>query len=73
MKFQSEKPSVLYIDDEQSNLDIFRISFKKDYNIFTAYEPEQAFEILRTQNIDIIIADQQMPGMTGTQFLEKTL
>ncbi|MDW8297604.1 MAG: response regulator [Raineya sp.] len=73
MNFQFEKPSVLYIDDEQSNLDIFRISFKKDYNIFTAYEPEQAFEILRTQNIDIIIADQQMPGMTGTQFLEKTL
>lgn len=68
-----EKPSILYIDDEQSNLDIFRISFKREYNIFTAYEPEQAFEILKNNQIDIIIADQQMPQMTGTQFLEKTL
>ncbi|PKQ63622.1 SpoIIE family protein phosphatase [Raineya orbicola] len=68
-----EKHSILYIDDEQSNLDIFRISFKREYNIFTAYEPEQAFEILKNNQIDIIIADQQMPQMTGTQFLEKTL
>ncbi len=73
MKFQPEKFSILYIDDEQSNLDIFRISFKREYNIFTAYEPEQAFEILKNNHIDIIIADQQMPLMTGTQFLEKTL
>lgn len=73
MKYDSEKPSILYIDDEQSNLDIFRISFKRDYNIFTAYEPQQAFEILKNHHIDIIIADQQMPEMSGVKFLEQTL
>ncbi|WP_448529663.1 response regulator [Raineya sp.] len=73
MKFQPEKFSILYIDDEQSNLDIFRISFKREYNVFTAYEPEQAFEILKNNHIDIVIADQQMPEMSGVEFLEKVL
>ncbi len=73
MGHQSDKFSILYLDDEQSNLDIFRISFKREYNVFTAYEPEQAFEILKNNPIDIIIVDQQMPQMSGTQFLEKTL
>lgn len=73
METKSDKFSIIYIDDEQSNLDIFRISFKREYNVFTTYEIEQAFEILKNNPIDIIIVDQKMPQMTGTQFLEKTL
>ncbi|GAB4127002.1 MAG: hypothetical protein Fur0027_09040 [Raineya sp.] len=61
----------MYIDDEEGNLDVFRIAFKRDYNVFVTSQPEEAFEILKNQPIDIVIADQQMPLMKGTEFLEK--
>jgi serine phosphatase RsbU (regulator of sigma subunit) len=73
MKSSPDKFNILYLDDEQSNLEIFRISFKREYNVFTAIDHEQAFEILRNHPIHLILTDQQMPGMKGTEFLEKTL
>ncbi|KOY86940.1 hypothetical protein AD998_13005 [bacterium 336/3] len=73
MKFSSDKFNILYLDDEQSNLEIFRISFKRDYNVFAVTEPDEAFDVLRNQPIHVILTDQQMPIMKGTEFLEKTL
>jgi len=73
MKFSSNKFNILYLDDERSNLEIFRISFKRDYNIFAVTEPEEAFEVLKENPIHLILTDQKMPVMTGTEFLEKTL
>jgi len=69
----SKKSSILYLDDEQGNLDIFRISFKREYNVFITSEPDEAFTILENNPIDIVITDQQMPKMKGTEFLQKTL
>lgn len=71
MRFSSSKSSILYIDDEEGNLDVFRIAFKRDYNVFVTSKPEEAFEILKNNSIDIVIADQQMPLMKGTEFLEQ--
>jgi hypothetical protein len=34
-------PNILYIDDEESNLRIFRINFKRYYNVFTATEVKE--------------------------------
>ncbi|MDX1904925.1 MAG: SpoIIE family protein phosphatase [Thermonemataceae bacterium] len=73
MKYSAEKYNILYLDDEQSNLDIFRISFKRKYNIFTAIDHIQAFDILKNNTIHLILTDQQMPVMKGTEFLERTL
>jgi serine phosphatase RsbU (regulator of sigma subunit) len=73
MSSSTKKASILYLDDEQGNLDIFRISFKREYNVFIASEPEEAFAILENNPIDVVITDQQMPTMKGTEFLQKTL
>lgn len=73
MKISPEKFNILYLDDEQSNLEVFRISFKREYNVFTAIDHLQAFEILKNNKIHLILTDQQMPGMKGTEFLEQTL
>lgn len=66
------KPNILYLDDEITNLEIFRISFKREYNIFATDDPEEAFKILANNPIDVIITDQQMSKMKGTEFLQKT-
>lgn len=73
MKISPDKFNILYLDDEPSNLEVFRISFKREYNVFTAIDHAQAFEILKNHHIHLILTDQQMPGMKGTEFLEKTL
>jgi len=73
MSSSTKKASILYLDDEQGNLDIFRISFKREYNVFITSEPEEAFAILENNPIDIVITDQQMPKIKGTEFLQKTV
>jgi PAS domain S-box-containing protein len=65
------KHSVLYIDDENNNLISFKLQFKEYYNIFTSSSAKDGFEILKRNNIDVIIADQQMPEMTGVEFFEQ--
>jgi len=66
-----KKPHILYVDDEKMNLLVFEISFRKNFKISTAISGEKALEIFNTEEIDIIITDQRMPGMTGTELLRK--
>ena len=70
---KEEKASVLYIDDEISNLTGFKASFRKHYNVFTATTSTEGMEILENNKIHIIITDQRMPGVTGVEFLESTI
>ena len=65
--------NILYIDDEEQNLISFKAVFRRDYQIFTALSGEEAIEILKEEDIHLIIADQRMPGMTGVEFLEKII
>lgn len=71
MSNNSKKVNILYLDDEQENLQVFRISFRRNYNIFATTEPEEAFEILKNEEISVVISDQQMPKMKGTEFLRQ--
>jgi len=69
----AEKYNILYVDDEESNLRIFKMTFKREYEVFTAISGLEAIEILKQHPIQLIVTDQKMPEMTGTEFLEKTL
>lgn len=67
----SFKIHVLYIDDEDNNLKSFRATLRKDFKIFTAIDAEEGLRIAQKEEIHVVIADQRMPGMTGTEFFEK--
>ena len=66
----STRANVLYVDDLQTNLILFQATFEKDYKIFLAESPQKALEILREQDIQVLVTDQRMPDMTGTELLE---
>ncbi len=68
-----KKINILFIDDEENNLISFKAVFRLKYQVFTAIDPVEAMQILEAQPIEIIITDQRMPKMTGTEFLEKVL
>ena len=73
-KPKSEKKySILYVDDEETNLRVFKSNFRRFYNIYTSANPVEAISILEENVIQVIITDQRMPEMTGTEFLEKIL
>src|ERR1043165_10126711 len=68
-----EKLKVLYVDDEQANLDTFRASFRRTFEVFTAISAEEATKILNENTIHVLLSDQKMPGVQGTQLLEKAV
>jgi signal transduction histidine kinase len=65
------KPNILYVDDLQTNLKLFKATFERDYQIFIAESAAIALDIISKEKIQIIITDQRMPGMGGTELLEK--
>ena len=66
------KPHILYVDDEPINLRLFKISYKDNYIVESVSSGEDALQILEQgKKFDIIISDQRMPGMTGTEFMIK--
>ncbi len=67
----SQKEKILYIDDEQENLDGFRLTFYKEYEVDVALSAKKAFDMLESTHYKVIIADQRMPEMTGLDFFEE--
>jgi response regulator RpfG family c-di-GMP phosphodiesterase len=67
------KITILYVDDELNNLVSFKAVFRIKYNVLTAISGEEAINILRKNEVNLIITDQRMPQMTGVEFLETIL
>jgi len=64
--------SILIVDDEVNNVRALERTFRDEYNVFSATNGEDALSIMEENDIALIIADHDMPGMTGVEFLEKT-
>ncbi|MEM6297302.1 MAG: response regulator [Bacteroidota bacterium] len=68
---REKKYRILYVDDEKYNLTAFKAAFRRDYKIFLAETAEEGIEILRENEIELVITDQRMPEVTGVEFLKK--
>jgi signal transduction histidine kinase/class 3 adenylate cyclase len=67
------KPKILLVDDEASNLELLHRTLYRDYEVFQASNGPQALETLATvSDIAVIISDQRMPLMSGTELLSLT-
>ena len=69
----SEKPAILYVDDEEANLLIFRVSFEGEREVLVANSPEEGLKKLleNKERIRAVISDMHMPEMNGVQFIKK--
>ena len=65
------KSKILYVDDEESNLRIFKDSFRRYFEVQIAISAYEALEILEQGIVDVVITDQRMPGMTGVELLKE--
>ncbi|MEJ5245848.1 MAG: HD domain-containing phosphohydrolase [Bacteroidota bacterium] len=68
------KGKLLIVDDETAFLKILSIMFSKFYDVRTAESGEEALKILKDGfKAEVILSDQRMPGMSGAEFLEKSM
>jgi adenylate cyclase len=74
MKSQNlQKPSILVVDDEPDNLDLLYRTFHREFRVLRAENGPAALEILaEAGEVAVIISDQRMPLMSGTEFLSLT-
>jgi GAF domain-containing protein/class 3 adenylate cyclase len=74
MKFQANnKPKLLVVDDEPDNLDLLYRTFHREFKVLKAENGPVALEILAKEgDVAVIISDQRMPLMSGTEFLSLT-
>jgi thioredoxin reductase (NADPH) len=77
---ETRRPAILAVDDEPTVLAAvardLRRGFGEHYRILRAGSGPEALELLgelrrRGENLALVIADQRMPGMEGTEFLVK--
>jgi DNA-binding NtrC family response regulator len=61
--------SIFYFDDETQALDLFQEVFAAEYDVRTADTLSEARRMLKERRADIVISDQNMPEISGTEFL----
>jgi len=66
------RQTLLLVDDDVNVLSALHRLFRKDnYRILTAVSPAEGFELLALHKVQVIVCDQRMPIMSGTEFLSK--
>ncbi len=64
--------TLLVVDDEQNILNsLTRLLRREGFNILTAKSPTEAFELLAKHPVQVILSDQRMPDMSGTEFFAR--
>jgi signal transduction histidine kinase/class 3 adenylate cyclase len=71
---KAQKPKLLVVDDEPDNLDLLYRTFHREFRVLRAESGPAALDLLSAEggDISVIISDQRMPMMSGTEFLSLT-
>lgn len=68
---ERKKISILYVDDEEINLFLFKSLFEIEFEVLTSSSGDEALDILKNieGKVDVIISDMNMPDMNGLEFI----
>ena len=65
------RQAVVVVDDDPQVLAaLARILRDEDYDVLSTSDPWEALELIRSRNVGVLLADEQMPDMSGTSLLQ---
>lgn len=68
----NEKIKIIYVDDEEINVTLFRINISKKYEVLSGYSGADGLELLELHpETKFIFSDMKMPGMNGLDFIKQ--
>jgi two-component system, OmpR family, response regulator CpxR len=66
------KKTILCIDDNEQSLSIRKVMLEtRGYRVLTSTSGEQALEIFRQGGVDLVLTDLVMPGLDGTELIDR--
>ena len=67
-----DAPQLLLLDDEPNILSALRRTLRRDgWRVHATGSPQEALDILAAHPVGVVVSDQRMPQMTGTEFLRQ--
>lgn len=66
---EPQKHAVLIVDDEVEQVRAFTALLRREYRILTATNAHDGLDVLDREVVSVILSDQRMPDMTGSEFL----
>ena len=64
--------TLLIVDDEESILKSLQRLFRKQpFQVLLASSPEEALDLFNANEVSVVLSDQRMPGMNGSEFLKR--
>jgi len=65
----SERPTVLVVDDEEEVADVYALRLKGRYDTRVAYGGQEALDAV-DEDVDVVLLDRRMPGISGDGVLD---
>lgn len=63
--------TLLYVDDEQINLDLMQLTYKRDFVVYKALSGVEALKMLQELEVTVMLTDYKMPEMNGLELIRK--
>ena len=67
----NEEGVLLIIDDEEEVVKSLKRNFRKKYQVHIATNAEEGYRLTQQFPVQVVISDQRMPGMKGTELFKK--
>jgi DNA-binding NtrC family response regulator len=65
------RPTILVVDDDPGLRESFRLVLEDEFEVLDVPDGQQALDIVRSCQVDLVLLDIRLPGMDGLEVLER--
>ena len=65
--------TILIVDDEKNTREGLRMAFEDDYDVYTASNADEAFNLMEVESFDVILTDLRMAGKSGMMVIDQAM
>lgn len=65
--------TVLIVDDEKNTREGLRLALEDDYDVYTASNPDEAFNLMEVESFDLVLTDLRMAGKSGMMVIDHAM